>query len=629
MSKNGDIRGFFGKKASQTSRPDTSSASQLGPEPKQATKPAPVAASELWLDSPDLPSSPITPQKNVTKTPRARDTEIKGSDDEDDDSDSSFESIGAMLGRGRNNLGAASQNVSAGFMTTPKAKRIARGGFHRSPLTLQQQPKHKFDFKTLLNHVKQDNAFDESVRRAEAAMAEAEEELEPVINPDKMAGEAMAGEDESKIEKLAKAIDRTTGDESRPRAYFFDFEEPPRDLKKKPFPKKSVKAKPWSILQTESSRNQMFIHGLPTTLARKGKELPDELYLWILDQVCVENDAQLRNQYIELASSCIDDTNRLVTAEKLYGMLETLGGAKYSDEGGKLPLSPGLQNPYPGRDWAPLRYFLELLTRMARNLNTETNLDAIKMLLRLGLDPIIVTMAGLQVAHSTALLELISALPAAPARWEYCCKSICDYLYTSVEQASQRSFAISMLPTSIPPGVDLQRRLASEALLNEPNLGAKDPGQSVTIHDIFDRMSEPDFQITNSTDFGELIALVTLLDIVIHDGTHLYRAQLALSTSTAPEDEARSHYDADIDRIVVGLKILHDKISDNTLILKKEVKLSLDGMMKRLKNTVRSCPPPKITIFDDDKAEKEDKFLPRQKDFMKKWTAAKKSAVEE
>ncbi|KAF3001642.1 hypothetical protein E8E14_002139 [Neopestalotiopsis sp. 37M] len=629
MSKNGDIRGFFGKKSSQPSKPDSGTAVQLGSEPKQAAKPAPV---DLWLDSPDLPSSPITPQKNVIKTPRARDTEIKGSDDEDDDSDSSFESIGAMLGRGRNTLGAASQNVSAGLMTTPKAKRIALGSFvHRSPLTLQQQPKHKFDLKTLLNHAKQDNAFDESVRRVKAAMAEAEEELEPVANPEKMAGGAITADgDETKVEKLAMAIDRTTGDESRPRAYFFDLEEPMRDHKRRPFPKKTVKAKPWSILEEDSSRNQMFIHGLPATLAKKGKELPDELYLWILDQVCVENDVQLRNQYIELAALCTDDTHRLVTAEELYRMLGRLGGPKYSGEDEKFPLSPGLQNPYPGRDWAHLRYFLELLTRMAPNLGTETNLDAIKMLLRLGLDPIVVTVAGLQVAHSTALLELISALPAASARWEYCCKSICNYQYASIEQASQRSIAITMLPTSIPRGIDLQRRLASEALLNKPNIGAKDPDQSVTVHDIFSRMSEPDFQITGTTDFGELIALITLLDIVVHDGTHLYRAELAASASAASEAEARLRYDEDIDGVVVRLKILHDKISDNTLILKKEVKLSLDGMIKRLKNTVRSRLPPKMKLFDDDdKAEKEAKFLPRQKDFMKKWTATKKAATEE
>lgn len=170
--------------------------------------------------------------------------------------------------------------------------------------------------------------------------------------------------------------------------------------------------------------------------------------------------------------------------------------------------------------------------------------------------------------------------------------------------------------------------MASEALLNEPGAGAKNPNESVTMSDIFRRLSEPDLQITSSTAFLELLALLVLLDIVIHDGTHLYRAQLPPSVPATTEEEARSRYDADVDRVVMKLKVLHDKIADNTLIAKKEVKLTLDGMIKRLKNTVRSRPPPKISIFEAE-PEKEDKFLPRQKDFMKKWAATMKPSAEE
>lgn len=169
--------------------------------------------------------------------------------------------------------------------------------------------------------------------------------------------------------------------------------------------------------------------------------------------------------------------------------------------------------------------------------------------------------------------------------------------------------------------------MASEALLNEAGVGAKNPNDSITMSDIFRRLSEPDLQITSSTAFLELLALLVLLDIVIHDGNHLYRAQLPPSAPATAETEARSRYDADIDRVVMKLKVLHDKIADNTLIAKKEVKLTLDGMIKRLKNTVRSRPPPKISIFE---AEPEkDKFLPRQKDFMKKWAATVKPSAEE
>lgn len=199
--------------------------------------------------------------------------------------------------------------------------------------------------------------------------------------------------------------------------------------------------------------------------------------------------------------------------------------------------------------------------------------------------------------------------------------------------------------------VELQRRLASEALLDKPNIGRNHSDDIVAIQDILARLSQPDFHIANSTNFGELNALISLLDIVIHDGSYLYRAYLlapspspssstsallptsttlvspSMTPSPASEAEARIKYDEDIDVLIKKLKVLHDKISDNTLVSKKEAKLALDGMMKRLTYTVRSRPPPKTNIFDGIFSSKEDTYLPKQRDFMKTWTAGKKTGM--
>jgi hypothetical protein len=665
MSKNRDIRGFFSKKASQAPSSTINSSCIFQPVPgsQQTHQPSPVLRSEPSLD---LPSSPLTPKKNV-KTPLTRDAEIRGSDDDDDDSDASLESLGEMFSR---KSGAIYQKP-AGLTATPKAKRISSGNFHRSPLTLQQQPKHKFDLKALLNHARQDHATDESVRRAKAARLQAEEDLEPEPDTDMMAGEVMINVGGTTGGKLSMAIDRTVGDESHPKAYFFDLEATSRPIPKRQFPTSAVKSKPWNILQTASSRDQMFIHGIPTVLARKGNELPDELYLWILDQVCVENDLQLLNQYISLIALCPENTRRLVDERRLYGMLEQIGGQKHSTIVERFQLSPGLSTPYPGKDWSPLRYFLELLAHIAPYLTPQNNIGAIKLLIRLSLDPIITTVAGLQVAHSIAVLNLVSALPTTEAVWNDCvgiayfglcdsgtdisqCNDICHYLCICVDRASQRNAAITVLPTSTSRTIELQRRMASAALLNNAGLGSQDPDVSVSIQDILARVSEQDFRVANSTDYGELNALLSLLDIVVHDGSYLCRAlllppsSLTSTSSTTPslvptpstlvlpttipsialETEVRLENDANIDRLVAQLKVMHDKISDNTLISKKEVKLALDGMMKRLTNTVRSRPPPKTNIFERIFTAKEDVSLPKQKEFMKRWTAGRASKDE-
>lgn len=239
---------------------------------------------------------------------------------------------------------------------------------------------------------------------------------------------------------------------------------------------------------------------------------------------------------------------------------------------------------------------------------------------------------------------------------------ICDSLYTGVEQASQRYAAIALLPSSAPRLIELQRRLASEALLDKPGLGAQHPDQSVSMDDIRARLSAPDFQIhPSSTNFHELNALISLLDVVLDSGAHLYRAYYlaalppaaaagadasalpvtpppstgapstasstseggaaAVGVSNTAETLAAAQFDAEIDRLCLRLKVLHDKISDNSLVAKKEAKAALDGIMKRLANSVRTRPPAKSSIFDDERGAKNkpDIQAPRQREFMKRW----------
>jgi hypothetical protein len=185
--------------------------------------------------------------------------------------------------------------------------------------------------------------------------------------------------------------------------------------------------------------------------------------------------------------------------------------------------------------------------------------------------------------------------------------------------------------------------------------------------DVRTRLAAPDFQIHPSlTDFHELNALISLLDVVLDSGAHLYQAYYlaALTSATvagaettnpmlpvtpppstsgpstlsstpegggpgtgrrgaeAVEAVATARFDAEVDRLCARLKALHDNINDNSLVSKKEAKATLDGVMKRLANTVRTRPPPKSSIFDEEK-KAVDVNVPKQREFMKRWAAAK------
>lgn len=372
--------------------------------------------------SPNIPSSPITPQRTQTKVPLSRNDVIRGSDDEDsEDSDDSLESLSEIAARNRK----PGQPVLAS--PTPKAKRVASGSSRAAPVVQLQPQKHKYDLKALLKHAREDDAADESARRAETLLRldnankvtevpKGEDEPYPKYMRE-AAKELLHGDEEgSKGDKLVRAMERTTGDASRPQYYFFEFEVLSRDVNRIPFPKIAAR-KQWSFLADTSTREETFVRGLPTALASKGKELPEELYQWILDEVCLEENVQLRMQYCNLISLCRENTHRLVDANRLQEILESIGSRKFPDDNSKWHFSPGIEQPYGERNWSPVSTFLKLLERMAPNLAPESLIGGIQILIRMSLDPIVSRDIRIRIDHSSAIEALVSAVPGRGEQW--------------------------------------------------------------------------------------------------------------------------------------------------------------------------------------------------------------------
>ncbi|KAI1077046.1 hypothetical protein F5B20DRAFT_572517 [Whalleya microplaca] len=628
MSRSKDIRGFFKPAGTPSSRPQQATSSSSQP-------------------SLDIPSSPRTPPKPSPK-PHSRTEEIGCSDDEDEDSDDSLVSLSALL---EQKQGPAAYKRETNT-TTPKAKRIASYS-HNSPLTLQQK-KHKFDMKSLISHARQTDRAEESARRADKLMAEEDDDehqnLSAVQNsPGRLQKAARdllnSDEEEAKGDKLARAMNRTKVDGSRRVSYFFNLEQPLFKPPRRPFPQGKAKGC-WRVLADDpSSRDQAFIIGLPHNIVLRGRTLPDELFLWILNEACVEKNAQLRVQYCDLVTLCADSITRLVDDVQLYSILEKLGGPKYSRGHHKLQTSPELENPYSGRDWTGLVTFLQLLERIAPSLATGNAISAIQLLLRMALDPLVRTTVRNE--HFTAMEALISALPnAGTPQWDTACESICTYLYESVEENVLRVVPINYMPNTTSKALDLRRRMAAVTVFRDLSLGRLPVDDAITIEDVMRRLDEPDFRVTRSTDFENLRALVTLLDIVIskagfmhpHAHPHPHSTPPGNNTTTNTNnsngdnheeaEEADRLFDTRIDALTFRLKMVHDKIHDNTLLSRKITKAGLDAVGKRLTYAVRSRPPPKTSIFEPETRRAEDDAnVPRQRAFMRNWAQRKAERV--
>jgi hypothetical protein len=298
---------------------------------------------------------------------------------------------------------------------------------HRSPLTLQPK-KHKFDLKALIKHSREIAQTEESVKQADALLAledhnnenwdESDTENDPRLKEAARQQLFISrdNDEDGKGDKLRRAMKRSGGDEASPRkhCYFFPHEGPLSRPGANAFPRKQAVGR-WRCLGQADTRRQTFMMGLPYAFVGQGETLPDELFQWILDEVCTEQNADLRRQYINLTELCEDNTHRLVNDMRLYALLERIGGPRYAREHSKFKSTTEVRHEYLERNWSPLVSFLQLLHRIAPDLQTSSAISAVQLLLRMSLDPVVATVV--REHHMRAMTTLVSRLAKSRSQW--------------------------------------------------------------------------------------------------------------------------------------------------------------------------------------------------------------------
>lgn len=424
------------------------------------------AARSPGLHFSSLPSSPRTPQKQDPATarkqrgPLTQDDEIKGSDEDSDDldgndSDSSVESLSAIFKLSKPSPKHERPDVAAraGSVTTPQAKRVASigalGGGHQSPMTLQQRLKrgagggssfthvgggsgrpaaakrHKFDMKALLQHTKENERAEESARRAQELidMPEVGEddgrdhsgsESDTKTNLREKARVVMQGgggdgEDDAG-EKLVRAIARTKSKPTRRCCYFFSPGVSSSTLRAKTkrahFPLAAATGR-WEFLADPTTREQSFMHHVPQALITRGVKMPKEILAWLVGELCLESNTQIRLRYADILACCGKRAGRLLSTKRLYSMLEALGGPRTRGTDEKFQSAMEQEEAYVKRDWGPLITYLRTLVHMAPHLKKPE--EAILLLLRMSLDPVCGTLVHHE--HAMAVEALVQCLP--------------------------------------------------------------------------------------------------------------------------------------------------------------------------------------------------------------------------
>lgn len=452
MPRNGDIRSFFAGSQAGSQRQSSSNPASTRPaaapapaEPESSPHSQTPISEQPTIHNSDTgriyaPHSPLSPLRHdnasISSSPPSiaprqaysLDAVIAASDDDDgmDSSDSDLPDIMAPI---------ASKRAGAEQCVTPRAKRTAiqyDGALFSSPLSIRK--KHKYDLAALARF----NERDEEKKASELRLKELEErsekearelEREAALNPaidngdedsdgevddeakagrdlkrrllESVKAEADAAEEDEEgrgkmriMRALERAADASTGKKT-----FYFFEQAETDTKGlvvgNAFPVAQAKG-PWKILADKQDRARHFQSGLPFDIQRMFSSMPDEIFLWILDELCQERRRDLAAEYVKLLKICDDQARQLVTPALLQRLFRNLGG---SIESCNLSLAVSLmdevKDPYRGREWTSLENFLGLLGCIAHSLGSNSRIVAMQMLLRLGMDNIAVENFGL------------------------------------------------------------------------------------------------------------------------------------------------------------------------------------------------------------------------------------------
>lgn len=432
MGRDGNIRSFFptlpklpkDAQGSQTTQsqalPPSSSQSRVSPPPRSKShnvrahsseeSPAAQQSSSLLL-----PSSPLAEQEE--KRPRRIDAVIQGSDDEGDDSLSSDDDLPNLFAMPK----AGPTPSSRGFnpCVTPKAKRTALD-FHSSPLTIM--PKHTFDMKALLSHAKSHDAAEISAQRMSNILSEGDpvDAASPTARTtanlyETMMGvlsDAEDGNDEVERNKLLRAVKRTEATVDRKRWSFFDRQQNHSSVPtSKPFPKGAAKGA-WKCLADPKTRDHIFSDGLAYTIQLRRRDLPEEIFLWILDEILIVTSDSLREEYGRLLGVCPEQITLHLDADRLDRLFLGLDACNEAlDQTAKISGVVESNNSYSERNWPRLQSVLSLLSRASSAMAITSLIRAMSILLRLGLDTTVIENIAVRKDFSDAVESLVLAVP--------------------------------------------------------------------------------------------------------------------------------------------------------------------------------------------------------------------------
>ncbi|ELR04785.1 hypothetical protein GMDG_07012 [Pseudogymnoascus destructans 20631-21] len=583
--------------AARTAR--TRTAPHLKPTPKLKTKDSGSSLSDTYSTtttsnndhSPPKPG-PADAQSVSTKTEMATGQEdfwdSFTKDDNSSGSDSDLPDLFTPPTTSQKPRRSTRKLRDAGSTTKSRAQSYA------SPLTFQPKHKYKFSITSLVSQSQRHEATEASAQRAKTILDEPGNGEEAGQQDDKEAllESVIADKDTDSANKILQAVARTEATSTEKRWYFFD-----PDSKVPTHKPTNTPANISKIYQKWNQggvidRDSTAVSGAMSNAARTQEELSEKEFLWILEMSCTQPATNLEESYFDAllaAPGAIDKYLRPKAVKKIFDLLGALRQA--TDRKANVEAVGVYKKAYRGRNLDTLQRYIKFLGDAAKSATPVTCAYTTSLLARLCADNLVKENNMILSIVRYAMGELCDAIEKHGA-WEISCHQICSNIYKTVAQEPICLHILECIPGSTPHLIDLRARLSLSVFCRDCDLTQKPAKETVELRKLMQVLSGPRFQINRETDYVQLAALISLLDIAIDDGSG---ADLDVSDPQAEEE-----YNSCLDELAYLLKVIWSSINDRGTLSPSRIhtKRTVEKLRNRLLEMVRTRLKPRQSIFD-------------------------------
>jgi hypothetical protein len=557
---------------------------------------------------------------------------IRSSDDEEEDSDSSLEDLADML-KFRSSTQRSTVAVNSSFDASQKSKFVTRTN-GVSLVSPSAAPKLRFDMKKLVDQAGKAEATEVVLQRVQALL-----EDDASITPDPAAhslghvhqeilGSVVAEQDGPSVEQVLRAVKRTEAVHAKCKWDF--FQQDAVDVGARDFPY-SDELHGWQEdLSIPELREQTILSGFARDVVTIGDLLPDEVFLWILDEICLHQRADLREGYAAILVASPEQISRLMQPDTIVNLFRKLGAkAESLDMGMSVKEYYGDHGASRERNWSDVEAVITLLGRVARCLDSEASITSICLLARLCIDALVLEHIGVLAAVQRTMEQLCGTIRRYD--WQttvrqtlavleiillmcYKCSNICQELFNTVNEISLAYHMIRCLPASNPQANELRQRLALAFFFEDVRYTELSPQDAIDLTEIRTRLDAPHFRVTADTDYRQLAAYIALLDIGMGSG---HSSSLPLVDA-----EAEQEFNRRVDVLVARVYIIWSHISDAgaSFMSRMDAKEVLENFRHRLSYSVRTVQKRRKGAFDtnSDPVHEQEKQSAFMKKFFKK-----------